>query len=73
MIQIKASKYLILGTPLFRIFLDAMVLHCIDEEATQIMLKTLHGTINQYLQALYNKGYYSQDSLDKILMALNFQ
>jgi hypothetical protein len=43
-VRLEASKYLILGTSLFRRTVDGLLLHCVDDTAGQIFLKQIHGS-----------------------------
>jgi len=45
-VHLETSKYLILGTSLFHRTVDGLILHCIDNIASQNILKEIHGSVD---------------------------
>jgi hypothetical protein len=43
-VRLEASKYLILGTSLFHRTINGSLLHCVENETTQKILREIHGS-----------------------------
>jgi hypothetical protein len=68
-IRLEASKYLILGTSIFHIIVDGLLLHCVDDTKAQNILKQIHGSI--YLGIHIGDHFVTRATTFKILR-INF-